>query len=98
MSPANPDSLADYLHTVVTAIPESTSYCLDLALHEVLELWLAQRADEGLGCELLILQPRMWHIASVDGCINVEISRDISILQSDTHVVSSRHELFCSVF
>jgi hypothetical protein len=32
MSPANPDSLADYLHTVVTALPESTSYCLVGAL------------------------------------------------------------------
>ncbi|NGZ07775.1 MAG: hypothetical protein CV088_00075 [Nitrospira sp. LK70] len=51
MSPASPDSLADYLHTVVTALPEPTSYCLVGAL--AVNAWGRLRATKDI--DLLVL-------------------------------------------
>jgi hypothetical protein len=51
MSPANPDSLADYLYTVVAALPQSTSYCLVGAL--AVNAWGRLRATQDI--DLLVL-------------------------------------------
>jgi len=51
MSPASPDSLADYLHTVITALPEPTSYCLVGAL--AVNAWGRLRATKDI--DLLVL-------------------------------------------
>jgi len=51
MSSSSPDSLTDYLHTVVTALPESTSYCLVGAL--AVNAWGRLRATNDI--DLLVL-------------------------------------------
>lgn len=51
MSPPSPDSLADFLHTVVTALPEPTSYCLVGAL--AVNAWGRLRATNDI--DLLVL-------------------------------------------
>ncbi|MGE3976374.1 MAG: hypothetical protein AB7F94_02180 [Nitrospira sp.] len=51
MSLASPDSLAGYLHTVVTALPKPTSYCLVGAL--AVNAWGRLRATKDI--DLLVL-------------------------------------------
>jgi hypothetical protein len=51
MSPPNRDSLADYLHAVVTALPEQTLYCLVGAL--AVNAWGRLRATQDI--DLLVL-------------------------------------------
>jgi hypothetical protein len=51
MSPASHDSIADYLHTIVTALPPSSPYCLVGAL--AVNAWGRLRATKDI--DLLVL-------------------------------------------
>lgn len=51
MSPASPDSLADYLQAIVTALPQSSPYCLVGAL--AVNAWGRLRATKDI--DLLVL-------------------------------------------
>ncbi len=77
MSPASPDSLADYLHTIITALPESTSYCLVGAL--AVNAWGRLRATKDI--DLLVLADLPIRTEVIDALLAQEFQIDETWLE-----------------
>jgi hypothetical protein len=77
MAPANPDSLSDYLRAIVTALPQSSPYCLVGAL--AVNAWGRLRATKDI--DLLILSDVPARTEVIDALLAQEFQIDETWLE-----------------